>query len=139
VYALDGSRVRTIEHEYKSVRITKEEMEALNKSMLAAIDIQAPKYRPAFQGVTADEDGRVFVATWERPESGKGYLYDVFGREGAFVTQVALDYPPQIWKDSRLYTIEEDGERSDQQSPGARHSLDPLSGGSSDLRIRQNL
>ncbi|MFA9455083.1 MAG: hypothetical protein ACERK6_14350, partial [Candidatus Aminicenantaceae bacterium] len=108
VYNLDGNKVRSIEHAYKPVRITQEEMEALKKRMPFAVDVQAPKYRPAFQGVTADDEGRIFVATWERPKSGKGYLYDVFDRAGSFVTRIALDSIPRIWKGSKLYTIEED-------------------------------
>ncbi len=108
VYNLDGTKVRTIEREYRPVRIEQEEVDASQKRLPAAVDLQAPKHRPAFQGVTADEEGRIFVATWERPHTKKGYLYDVFDHEGEFLTQIALDNPPQVWKDSRLYTIEED-------------------------------
>lgn len=36
------------------------------------------------------------------------YLGDVFDREDAVVTQIALDVPPVCWKDSRFYTVEED-------------------------------
>jgi len=110
VFDLEGNEIRTIEHDYKPVRISQEEIDALNKMLPAAVDVQVPRYRPAFQGLTADEEGRVFVATWERPQSGKGYLYDVFDRNGAFVTRIELEYPPKIWKNSFLYSIEEDAE-----------------------------
>lgn len=110
VYDINGKKVRTIEHDYSPVRIDQDEIASLQKRMPFAVDVQAPKYRPAFQGVTADEDGRVFVATWERPESGKGFLYDVFDRDGLFAARIPLVFPPRIWKGSKLFTIEEDGE-----------------------------
>ncbi|MCJ7681957.1 MAG: 6-bladed beta-propeller [Candidatus Aminicenantes bacterium] len=110
VYHIDGEKVRTIRHEYGPVRITGEEREALKKGILAAVEIQTPKYHPAFQGITADDDGRIFVATWEKPESGVGYWYDVFNKTGTFIARIMLEYPPRIWKGSKLITIEENEE-----------------------------
>lgn len=110
VYDLEGKKIRTITHKYKPVRIAQGDIEALTKRMPVRVEIQTPRYHPAFQGITADEYGRIFVATYEHPESGRGYLYDVFDPEGNFVTRIALEYPPRIWRDSRLYTIEEDEE-----------------------------
>ena len=108
VYDLEGSKIRTIERNYNPVRIDQDKIDSLKKRLPAAIDVQVPKYHPAFQGVTADEEGRIFVATWERPEDGQGYLYDVFDRKGAWVTRIVLESPPGIWKGSKLYTIEEE-------------------------------
>lgn len=110
VYNLDGKKLRTITHDYRPVKITQDEVEALRNRLPAMTRIQTPKFRPAYQNISADEDGRIFVATWEKAESGKGYLYDVFGREGVFMTRIELDFPPVLWKDSKLYTIEEDRE-----------------------------
>jgi len=34
--------------------------------------------------VAVDEDGQIFVQTWEKTEDGEGFIYDIFGLDQKF-------------------------------------------------------
>jgi hypothetical protein len=68
---------------------------------------QLLKYFPPVHSITTDDEGRIFVGTYEKTEEGK-YYYDVFDSEGRYLAKVALKGLLQVWKKSKLYSIEED-------------------------------
>lgn len=74
------------------------------------IKIEFPKHHPAFVHLSLDEDGRIFVKTYEKVKDGEGYYYDVFDSEGRYIAKVPLKTRPGVWKTDKLYTIEEDEE-----------------------------
>jgi hypothetical protein len=55
-----------------------------------------------------DEEGRIFVQTFERQADGIKFLYDVFDTDGRYVAKISLNALPQYWKKRKMYTIEED-------------------------------
>jgi hypothetical protein len=67
-------------------------------------------YHPAFSYLRTDDEGRIFVGTWEKPTSGDGFFYDVFDSEGKDIAQMPLNFTPQVIKNGKIYTIEEDEE-----------------------------
>jgi len=67
---------------------------------------------PAFSGIFFDDEGRVFVRTYERiGGSEDSFYYDVFDGEGVYESRVAVPVTldrTSVWKDGRIYTVETD-------------------------------
>lgn len=55
--------------------------------------LEFPKVLPAFHYFATDEDGRLFVMTYEKDKVSGGYMVDIFGPDGGFVTRAALRFP----------------------------------------------
>ena len=65
------------------------------------------------KGLSVDEDGNIFVCTFEKGQKKNSYIYDVFEPQGKYITRVPLKPMPDtllFWKKRKLYTIEEDEE-----------------------------
>jgi len=109
-----GRKIREITKDHDPVKITDEDKERLIKELSAGIllkrRVEFPDNYPAFQGLSCDEQGRIFVRTSERAEDKGGYYYDVFDKEGKYISKIFLKVRPQVWKKNKLYTIEEDEE-----------------------------
>jgi len=71
--------------------------------------VHPPSYWP-FYLLLADENGRILARTPEKSADGN-MRYDVFDREGRFLALIELTGPPVLWKDGRLYVLEENPER----------------------------
>ena len=69
-----------------------------------------PEYHCPFRWMVADDEGRIFILTYERVSEGKGYYYDVFDAEGKYIVKVALKTRPYLFKKKKLYTVEENEE-----------------------------
>ncbi len=69
-----------------------------------------PTYYPAFENFTCDDKGRIYVHVYDETDFGERNYYDVFNSEGKYLTRISLQSPPQVWKNNKLYTIEEDQE-----------------------------
>jgi len=92
-FDLEGNLTRKIRKDYKHIPIPdefkKERLNRLNKS-LREIAYFADEF-PPFQALFSDEAGYLFVLTFEKDESGKGYLIDIFNPSGAFVGRMSAD------------------------------------------------
>ncbi len=108
-----GEMTRKIIKDYNPIKITDEDREREIKEMYGDAGIppdrkvEFPKYYPAFRSLSVDDEGRIFVRTFERDEEDY-YYYDVFDSEGKYIAKIALKYPATFWKKNKLYTIEED-------------------------------
>jgi hypothetical protein len=102
-----GKLIKRIIKEYNPVEITKEEKEEVIKEAPPGIKFVFSKYHPAFLYFTLDEEGRIFVQTWEKTENGNGYYYDIFDSKGRYIAKIPLKIRPRIWKKGKLYTVEE--------------------------------
>ena len=69
---------------------------------------ELPNYYPAFRSLETDGQGRLLVSTFEKVNDGKGYYIDVFNAEAKYVAKIPLMTQPRIWKNGKLYTVEED-------------------------------
>lgn len=109
-----GKKVREIRKEYDPVKITDEDREKMTKELFANLPLRSkvefPDYYPAFQGLSCDEQGRIFVRTSEYTGNDQGYYYDVFDEEGRYMAKILLPFSPRTWKNNTLYTVEEDEE-----------------------------
>jgi len=74
--------------------------------------INLPKHYPAFNNIFADDEGRLFIQTYERVKN-KEYIYyfDVFDNIGRFIAKVPIKVRGSnqlIWKKNNLYAVEVD-------------------------------
>jgi len=102
----EGKAVRKVTKDYSPIKISEEE----KKKRKLPQSSELPRCFPAFQDFSVDEENRIFVQTWERTENEEGYYFDVFDSEGKYIAKIALKFPPKVWKNNKLYTIEEDEE-----------------------------
>ena len=103
-----GETIKKIIKEYDPVRITEEERKKRLENLSPRNEV--PHFHPAFRNFSFDDNGRIFVQTWEKPKDKEGYYYDVFDSEGKYLAKIALEAVPRVLKRNRLYTIEEDKE-----------------------------
>ncbi|MDH5706954.1 MAG: hypothetical protein OEZ45_13145, partial [Candidatus Aminicenantes bacterium] len=68
-----------------------------------------PKYFPSFNSMTVDEEGRIFVGTYEKTEDDWEY-HDVFDAEGKYIAKVLLKATPYVWKKNKMYSTYRDEE-----------------------------
>lgn len=112
IYDAAGKLVRKIVKKYKPVKISEEELAYMRKvvRLPSTVRLIVPKHHTAFQRFTVDDKDRIFVQTWEKTKDRKGFFYDVFNSNGICIARVPLNAVPRIWKQDKLYTIEEDAE-----------------------------
>lgn len=110
----EGTHLKEITKEYIPVEITEEDKKERLKFLFGGeiipegVKLEWPEHHWAFINISLDESGRIFLQTFEKTPDDKDYYYDVFDPEGKYISKVALPAKPEVWKNSKLYTIEED-------------------------------
>lgn len=66
------------------------------------------KYHSAFINFVVDEQGRLFVSSWEKV--GKDFVHDVFDPDGRYIAKFTLPFRSVLFKKGKLYCIEEDAD-----------------------------
>jgi len=114
VFDPKGNLIRKISKEYIPVKVTQkdvdERLEGEDLPPQITERMVVPEYRCPFQRISADDEGRVFVMTYERAPEGSGYYYNIFDTEGRFIVKVPLKSHPLLIKRGKLFTVEEDEE-----------------------------
>jgi hypothetical protein len=108
VFDPEGDLVMKITKDYDPVAITKEEKEEVMEGFPDEIPVSIPKYHNPFGWFVTDDEGRIFVRTYEKVGDGNGFFYDVFDIEGKFLVKIPLKTTPYLLKNKKLYTVEED-------------------------------
>jgi hypothetical protein len=103
-----GNLVKKITREYDPVEITKEEKKETTEEMPPDIKLAIPKYHNAFQWFNTDDEGNIFIMTWERIPGSEGYYYDVFDPEGRYLAKIPFKFRPFLIKQNKFYTVTED-------------------------------
>ena len=115
----DGKLIRKISKDYDPVRISEEGKEEIiferygRETPSRVNNANFPKYFFPIKGLSADENGYIFVCTFEKGQEKNSHIYDVFEPQGQFITRIPLKPMPNtllFWKKNKLYTIEEDEE-----------------------------
>ena len=70
-------------------------------------EMNLPTYLPPFKYIESDEDGRIYISTFERSKNMNEFYYDVFNKKGMYLAKITLPSYPFI-KDDMLYTWEEE-------------------------------
>ncbi len=109
IFDTEGNVIKKIKKDYDPVEITKEELEHLEE-LPPTIKLSILKYKSAYQRLIVDDEGKIFILTWERVEDGDGYYYDIFDAVGKYIAKIPLKTTPRVLKKNKLYTVEEDEE-----------------------------
>jgi hypothetical protein len=92
IFNLDGTLLRKIRKEYKPVPYP-EEFRRQTKEIGArepALNLVPLKEMPPFNSFFSDDEGRLFVMTYEQGASPDEYIHDVFNKDGVLVARVPL-------------------------------------------------
>ena len=97
VYDFDGNLRRKIKKDYEPVKITEEFKKKINQRLEKAPPdyrekVYIPQHWPPFQSCFTDEEGRLFVMTYEKGENPGEYVHDIFSSDGAFIGKTNLEY-----------------------------------------------
>ena len=112
IYNPEGKLVKRIEKKFTPREVTDEEKdEILERIPTVGINIKDrlifPKNYPAYEMFTIDEEGRLIVRTFNKGKNEGENLVDVFDTEGRLITSFATKASPRVWKNGKLYSIEE--------------------------------
>ena len=120
VFDFDGNLIRKIQKEYHPVTIPSEIKEKFKEVYTRFADrTYFPKNFDPFQGIFTDDQGRLFVATYEQGENPGEYIHDIFNAEGVFIGRKSLNHfatakdgaPVALnahLKNNRLYCLQTD-------------------------------
>jgi len=103
IFDINGRMVKKVSRDFDPVEISEYEKEKRN---LRGNGL--PKYFRAFYNFSVDEDGRIFVQTYERQTDEDKFYFDVFDPDGKYVAKIPLNTLPKYWKNGKMYTSEED-------------------------------
>lgn len=95
VYDFDGNLLRKIRKEYRPIRVTDEIKDAILGPDYRRSAIPQDKYfldpLPPLNQFFADDEGRIFVMTYETGQNAGEYIWDIFNPDGVFVGRKALN------------------------------------------------
>lgn len=116
IFDLEGNLLRKIKKEFMAVKvqIPEEKKEELSGLWGSDVKVWFSDYWPPFSSFFPDDEGRLFVQTFEQGTNPKEYLYDIFSPEGAFIGTKGLNILPNeaygvyaVAKKHRLYCVQE--------------------------------
>jgi hypothetical protein len=116
VYTPEGEHFKSIKKDYEPQKVTEKDIEEILERFpdMGAVNVREmfefPKTFPPFQSFTLDEDGRIFVRTWEKGKNKGEYVYDVFDTEGVYIASFPSKMDIRVWKNGEAYSYEEDEE-----------------------------
>jgi len=95
VFDLEGQLIRKIQKEYSPVPVTEDYRKEYLKDYLEfmpdyAKKIYFPENWQPFHAFFPDEEGRLFVMTYEPGERPGEFVYDIFDKDGVFVARTSL-------------------------------------------------
>lgn len=99
--------VKRIENDYTPVKVTQEDIEKRAADYPPEVEFSSPKYFPPFSRIVADDEGRVYVQTYEKTLDGEKYNFDIFDSQGRYILKVPFKSRPHIIKNNKFYSIEE--------------------------------
>lgn len=108
-----GNEIKRIEKEFTPVSVIQEHIDMIKeqtKSMPDDLKLELSSHYAAFVNITLDDEGRIFVNTFENTEEELVPTNEVFDSEGRYIAKISLNAMPLLWKRGKLYTIEEDEE-----------------------------
>jgi len=109
-YGSDAKLKRRILRDFDPFPVTKKMIDddrKLSRPPGLSPPTRYPSHLPAFRGFFPDDQGHVFVLTWEHTHDGRQDIYDVFDVEGRYLGRVGLGaFYDRILRGGKLYSIE---------------------------------
>jgi hypothetical protein len=96
VYDFDGNFVRKIRKEHKSIPVPEKHKKKFMEQFRAPIfndirnKIYFPDAMPPFHGLFTDDEGRLYVMTYESGENPGEFMYDIFNPDGVCTGRKSL-------------------------------------------------
>lgn len=92
VYDLEGKLLRKIRKEYRPVPYPDDFRRQTEKLAIRQpnLNLFARKDMPPFNSFFLDDEGRLFVMTYEKGANPDDYIHDVFNRDGILIARVPL-------------------------------------------------
>ena len=113
VYSPEGKHIRTIEKEYDRIKITQQDIEgmiAATANKMPGVNYRDlfafPDYYPPYDSFVLDEQGRLFVRTYNKGKAKDGVVVDVFNAEGRFIAQFITGSDLKLFKKNKAYGVE---------------------------------
>ncbi len=116
VHNSDGKLMKKIIKDYEPTQIMEEDYSEQVRTKFGGRPIppeferELPKNYPAFKSFSIDDEGRLFVITFEKADKGGGNYCDVFDSDGKYIAKIPFRSAPRVWKNGKFYTIESDEE-----------------------------
>ena len=119
VFDLEGQLLRKIRKEYSPVPVSQDYKEKYLKEFESFMPEYAKKiYFPErwhpFHSFFLDDEGRLFVMTYESGQYPGEYMFDIFNKDGVFIARMSLNVHHWGWgqlnakaKGNRLYVVKE--------------------------------
>ncbi len=115
VYDLDGNLLRKIRKEFTRAKYPEEFSKQTEKMAETNPNIYSLEFTPPFNSFFIDDDGWLFVMTYERGENKDEYIHDIYNSNGAFIGRRnigisymlgrALNHLRATAKNSRYYRL----------------------------------
>jgi len=109
IFNTNGKLIRKIEKEYSPLKLTNQDKKEMKEANPGRNNIEYPKYKPPFRRFFIDDEGRIYVGTWEKPGRTESY-YDIFDPEGKYLAKIDLKGKPIMCRNGKLYSIESNDE-----------------------------
>jgi hypothetical protein len=109
IYSPEGKLLKKITREYTPVGVTEEEKKRWEKESRLGVKLALGKYHSAFRRFRQDDEGRLYVQTWEKNAEGHFY-YDIFDPDGRYLTRLSPKGGVMAVKKGKMYCREEDEE-----------------------------
>jgi len=108
----EGKVIKRILKEWEPIKISdeykKERLAQLPPETAMFKDrIEVPKVFPPYENFFLDEQGRIFVKTYETGKMKEEHLFDIFDAAGNYIAKIALKGNDHFIKGGKLYSVEE--------------------------------
>jgi len=115
----EGILFKKISKEHVPIEITEQDKKEIvpsifgKESLSPEEEANFAKYFDPINWISVDDENRIFIDTLKKTNDRKYYYHDVFDSEGRYIAKVGLPSWPtlrMVWKNNKLYTIEENEE-----------------------------
>ena len=115
IFDPEGKLIKKIAKDYDPVEIPEEEKKEQKEQLedipsQIKIKVEFPKHYSAFYRLCLDDEGKIFVRTWEKEGDEDVYYHDVFDSEGRYIAKVPIRIRAITCKKGKLFSLEEDEE-----------------------------